>query len=556
MSKINIHIDDIYNNLLLISILHKYNFANLIKEAEAETNEKLEMFDDDFIPKGYEGLYFTEVLARKMGSSLGEVCNLSDDRKKEIIQKLLQLFDPISKAYEISYSETENGSVEFQGQIRVFGASSEKEISLYYSDLLEKGVESTHSIYAYYYLTFCKENNEDDKIKAHYSISLSGVENFDSDYVYDCFEVWSGETGFFAEFIEKAIEDYHISINQHEDDNEKSLEAHMDDQNADNVLSGDSLKSNVLTNNVDKDNTIKKQELDSMIDLLFDMNDPELRRKIRRQLLQDNKNRELIFDMFHQRVITAQASDFMLVVYANQSLYRPNHIYELLSDCKKITGRINKNILKSLTQKKGLSNREQAQVVEYIIDNEEYRPCLISVLSDFSLLCLKFNLLHQSHDGKILPKNIFGNNCNAANELIIVKEKILDYLDSNNNFKMIFKYYPKTVNLFKNTVFESERISLIDKWTECQKNFEDETTFVCQKCGKSFILSTQEQTELIKKGCLITFCKDCAIREQNLARIRNTPTKVIKSLMFNSMPKSSKKKYYHDTDGMSLLPNE
>ena len=139
------------------------------------------------------------------------------------------------------------------------------------------------------------------------------------------------------------------------------------------------------------------------------------------------------------------------------------------------------------------------------------------------------------------------------------KKRIYVYIQYEDGEQTVKYRFPDSVLIPKQFyqggyVIEKIKNSYVQ---DCNNEYHDinnihETTFFCKKCGKSFVLSTQEQTELIKKGCLVTLCKACAIREKNLERIRNTPTNVIKSLMFNSMPKSSKKRYYHDTDGMSV----
>lgn len=88
MSDIKIAIDDIYINLILMSILRQRDFSKLVLDTEEELKaQKAEI--TSFLPEGYDGLYFVELLSRKMGSSLGEVYSFSQERKDEIIYSLI-----------------------------------------------------------------------------------------------------------------------------------------------------------------------------------------------------------------------------------------------------------------------------------------------------------------------------------------------------------------------------------------------------------------------------------------------------------------------------------
>ena len=90
MAIAKIGIKDIYTNLLLISIANRRNLAQLAKAAEIETIKYISDYKQDSLhlfqalPEGFNGLYFLESLARKVGSSLGEAYFLTQDRKEEI----------------------------------------------------------------------------------------------------------------------------------------------------------------------------------------------------------------------------------------------------------------------------------------------------------------------------------------------------------------------------------------------------------------------------------------------------------------------------------------
>ena len=90
-----ISIDEIYSNLLLTATSRRYDFCRLVKEADEEIEEHIAELKSQkpYLPEGYEGLLFVELVARKMGSSLGEVYNLSSDRKEEILHNLINRLD-------------------------------------------------------------------------------------------------------------------------------------------------------------------------------------------------------------------------------------------------------------------------------------------------------------------------------------------------------------------------------------------------------------------------------------------------------------------------------
>ncbi len=237
MGQVKVSVDEIYINLLLIAISRKHNFAKLVKETEEETKAYVEEQKNRFLPEGYAGLYYTELLSRKMDSSLGEAYNISERRKEEIIQNIIESFDPVSEAYGNYFDDEEDGIIEFSGLLSVMDATDEKEIMQYYADLMRPNVSYDHNIYAHYNITFRKESTDDDDSgKLRYSISIAGSQDFSSDYVYDSYEVWEGREGDFAEFIEKVIAEYRNShIENDEMDEETEVESSIEDDGDDSV---------------------------------------------------------------------------------------------------------------------------------------------------------------------------------------------------------------------------------------------------------------------------------------------------------------------------------
>ena len=221
MGQIKVSIDDIYTNLLLIAISRKYDFSKLVKEADEETSTYIVECKDRFLPEGFVGLYYIELLSRKMGSSLGEVYNLSEVRKEEIIQNIIESFDPIREGYASYYNEKEDGIIEFGGLLCVLDVTRENEFILYFQNLTKPEISTNHIVYTYYNIKFRKEPKvEGDKSEILYSITIAGSQDFSSDYVYDSYKVWSGKDGPFAEYIEMVIKEYkntHIEKKQGED---------------------------------------------------------------------------------------------------------------------------------------------------------------------------------------------------------------------------------------------------------------------------------------------------------------------------------------------------
>ncbi len=233
MENIKTSIVDIYINLFLIAISRKIDFCRLVKETDDDTKRYIEEHKEGFLPEGYIGLFYVEQLARKMGSSLGDVYNLSKERRDEIVRRLVESFDSIEHAYSEFFNDETEGLIEFEGDVRVLDVSDEKEIGLYYADLW-RDIDPDRTIFSHYRMTFCKS----DVDTVSYTISISGRFGFQSDYMYDSFEVWSGTDGFFAEFIEKVIEYYRDTTNTHteEDKGKDNAESEIEIFTSDNIV--------------------------------------------------------------------------------------------------------------------------------------------------------------------------------------------------------------------------------------------------------------------------------------------------------------------------------
>ena len=211
MNRINIMVEEIYANLFLIAISRKHDFVKLVEETEEETDIYLNGKKESFFPKGASGLYFTELLARKMGSSLGEACSLSQERREEMLQSLLENINPLSDAYEIYYNDNEDGSIEFQGLVSVLNAFDEEGVKFYIDH--PSSVLNAY-IFSNYAVTFRRSIDDASNSINTYSIHLSTGDELYSDYIYSDYKIWSGTDGFFADFIEKVIMEY---ANTHSD---------------------------------------------------------------------------------------------------------------------------------------------------------------------------------------------------------------------------------------------------------------------------------------------------------------------------------------------------
>ena len=205
-------IKELYSNVLLISIANRRNFYHLVKRAEEETERYIANHKQnslglyEILPEGFSGLYFMESLARKAGSSLGEVYLLTQERKEEIILSLLKSIDPIEEAFCDYYDDSVEGQVEFKGVVRVLDLSDIVQIQQYYRTR-GNGEASDNSFVIPYSVTFRRVlERTDEKGTLYYSLYFSAADGFSSRYVNDDFIVWTGKNGPIADFINGVID--------------------------------------------------------------------------------------------------------------------------------------------------------------------------------------------------------------------------------------------------------------------------------------------------------------------------------------------------------------
>ena len=74
MGNIDVSIETIYTNLFLIAISHEYDFAKLVNETEKEVEDYFKDREEESLPDGFKGLYFLELLAKKVGSMGRQQC--------------------------------------------------------------------------------------------------------------------------------------------------------------------------------------------------------------------------------------------------------------------------------------------------------------------------------------------------------------------------------------------------------------------------------------------------------------------------------------------------
>ena len=200
----NIEIEKIYTNVFLISVQRGYDFNALVKEAEEETEAVLNDYEN--YPKGYDGLLFMEKLSCKMGSSLIEILSLTEFQRETIVENILKGIDSYSEAYETYYDDSCEDSIEFQGNFIVITEKDRNELLKYYNAVIRDYQDDKCSIYTRYGIIFQKFLDNGDDLKHQYSISI--CLRYKSKYMYDFIDIWYGNEGFPAEFIEQAILEY------------------------------------------------------------------------------------------------------------------------------------------------------------------------------------------------------------------------------------------------------------------------------------------------------------------------------------------------------------
>ena len=205
-------INEIYTNILLISIANRCDLGQLAKTAEMETLQYISDHKQNSshlfqaLPEGFDGLYFMESLARKVGGSLGEAYFLTQERKEEIIINLLKKISPIEEAYCEYYDDSVEDQIEFKGEVRFIDLSDESMVEKFYRAKGKGNEEVDKDLIISYEITFQRIIEEIGAEKVtHYSLYLSANRSFLSQYIYDDYSVWDGTDGLIADFIDKVI---------------------------------------------------------------------------------------------------------------------------------------------------------------------------------------------------------------------------------------------------------------------------------------------------------------------------------------------------------------
>ena len=225
MNKMEISIDDIYVNLILTAVSRRKNFERLDREAERETIKHFLEDDRRIHPEGYEGLYFIELLSRKMGSSLGEVYYLSQTRREEIICDIIEQFKPLGETTDFIFYDEDKNDITFDGTFGYYDNSFYDEQMMNASDVSMPDALKNQSIHTCYDISFRKVLSEDRD--SWYSISIAENPPHSSDYVYDSYVIWEGKEGYFAEFIDEVIRNHEqtsIEIDKNDNSTEKYSE--------------------------------------------------------------------------------------------------------------------------------------------------------------------------------------------------------------------------------------------------------------------------------------------------------------------------------------------
>ena len=206
-------IKEIYSNALLISIANGQNYYKHVREAEEETETYVADYKQgsanmyDNLPEGFSGLYFMESLARKVGSSLGEVCLLTKARKEEIILSLLQNINPIKNAFCDYYDDSIEGQVEFRGMAQVFDLSDMNRVRQLFNIEKSSNRIDINSFEVPYSVT-CQRiiENKNAKSIVSYTLYITPADNLQTRYTFDKYTVWEGNSGPIADYIDKVID--------------------------------------------------------------------------------------------------------------------------------------------------------------------------------------------------------------------------------------------------------------------------------------------------------------------------------------------------------------
>ena len=223
MHYIEENIINTYGNLALIAMMEGYNLASMIRKADRGIEGHKIECKGRFVPKGYYGLYYVDFLAHEMNRTLGDVYNLSQNIKKEVLEEVLRSFIYGNKcyAYDNDFEDDEDG-VRFSGFVEINSIRDLEEehkraiigrMGNYYCEPVDKGWADRFSYKEnriFYLLIF--EKKFDEYLKRYtYSLYISGTKYFKSDYIYDDFLIWEENEGKLADFIDDCISDYHES---------------------------------------------------------------------------------------------------------------------------------------------------------------------------------------------------------------------------------------------------------------------------------------------------------------------------------------------------------
>ena len=206
-------IKEIYSNVFLIAIANGRNYYKLVREAEEETDKYVAdskrpsagMYNN--LPEGFSGLYFMESLARKVGSSLGEVCLLTKTRKEEIILSLLKNINPIENAFSDYYDDSIDGHIEFRGMAQVLDLTDMNRVrQLIHTEESSDQID-INSLEVQYFVT-CQRTieNKNPENTVSYNLYISPADDFLTRYTFNEYAVWEGNNGPIADYINKVID--------------------------------------------------------------------------------------------------------------------------------------------------------------------------------------------------------------------------------------------------------------------------------------------------------------------------------------------------------------
>ena len=158
-------IEHVYDNLLLLCLEQKTNFCAIVEEADRRTQEKVKELRGRSIPVGYEDSYFINWCLKMSCCPLEEVYELSDKRRRQILEEIVENIDLSSFQEQV---EGQESSGIYKGK---------------YSDFL---------------IRFYREKDD----ISTYRIDISSVESMDLQYGFQQCTVWRGNDGILERYIE------------------------------------------------------------------------------------------------------------------------------------------------------------------------------------------------------------------------------------------------------------------------------------------------------------------------------------------------------------------